>query len=99
MGRLEEVHSSLFNEHKNLQEDYERIHIYVEELEAKLEDMLQEKVPPTDEDFEIEFGTILEELNDRLITIEKTKAEVAVLKKELAKNRKKDGITVTPDTQ
>ena len=28
--RLEEVHSSLFNEHKNLQEDYERIHIYVE---------------------------------------------------------------------
>ena len=30
MMRLEEVHSSLFNEHKNLQEDYERIHIYVE---------------------------------------------------------------------
>ena len=28
--RLEEVHSSLFTEHKNLQEDYERIHIYVE---------------------------------------------------------------------
>ena len=28
--RLEEVHSSLFREHKNLQEDYERIHVYVE---------------------------------------------------------------------
>merc|ERR1712008_54050 len=82
--RLEEVHSSLFNEHKNLQEDYERIHIYVEELEAKLEDMLQEKVLPTDEEFEIE----------------KTKAEVAALKKELAEKRKKDGITVpTTDTQ
>jgi len=78
--RLEEVHSSLFNEHKNLQEDYERIHIYVEELEAKLEDMLQEKVPPvlpTDEEFEIE----------------KTKAEVAVLKKELAEKREKDEVS------
>merc|ERR1711935_772856 len=69
------------------------------QTEANLEDMLQEKVPPTDEDFEIEFGTILEELNDRLITIEKTKAELAVLKKELAEKRKKDGITVTPDTE
>ena len=28
--RLEEVHASLFREHKNLQEDYERIHVYVE---------------------------------------------------------------------
>ena len=34
------------------------------------------------------------------LQIEKTKAEVAVLKKELAEKRKKDGITVpTPDTQ
>merc|ERR1712025_1293874 len=69
--RLEEVHSSLFTEHKNLQEDYERIHIYVEELEAKLEDMLQEKVPPTNEEFEID----------------KAKAELAVLKKVLAEKR------------
>ena len=33
------------------------------------------------------------------LQIEKSKAEVAVLKKELAEKRKKDGITVTPDTQ
>lgn len=43
--RLEEVHGSLIREHKNLQEDYERIHIYVEELETKLEEeMANEKL-------------------------------------------------------
>ena len=27
--------------------------LFLQELEAKLEDMLQEKIPPTDEDFEV----------------------------------------------
>ena len=38
-------------------------------------------------------------MNNFSLQIEKTKAEVAVLKKELAEKREKDGITVTPDTQ
>lgn len=56
--RLEEVHGSLFREHKNLQEDYERIHIYVEELETKLEQVLQQKIPEhldNDQEFEVNF--------------------------------------------
>jgi len=53
--RLEEVHSSLFREHKNLQEDYERIHVYVEELETKLEAELELKIPEQDDNFEVMF--------------------------------------------